>query len=144
MSFSDTKMTSKSLISSVISAAPTLTATPQGRRALFHLLVPRTRRHFTPAQIINLSETDEVRGRTSKKDPEIREEEVRKAASEGLLEFVVNEGKMVSRDTGGSLVVAEIMLYADGGKSIHTNLDLVFLSCLILFSLLFSQTKQLR
>lgn len=124
---SDTKMTSKSLVSSVISAAPTLTTTPQGRRALFHLLVPRTRRHFTPAQIVNLSETDEVRGRTSKKDSEIREEEVRKAASEGLLEFVVNEGKTVSRETGGSLVVAEIMLYADGGKSIYINLDLVFL-----------------
>lgn len=113
---SDTKMTSKSLISPIAAAASILTTTPQGRRALFHLLVPRTRRHFTPAQIVNLAETDEVKTRTSKKDTSVREEEVRKAASEGLLDFVSNEGATVARDTGGSLVVAEIMLYADGGK----------------------------
>jgi pumilio family protein 6 len=63
-----------------------------------------------------LTETDEVRARTSKKDASVREEEVRKAASEGLLEFVKDEGAKVGRETGGSLVVAEIMLYAEGGK----------------------------
>jgi pumilio homology domain family member 6 len=63
-----------------------------------------------------LVETDEVRARTSKKDASVREEEVRKAASEGLLEFVKDEGARVGRETGGSLVVAEIMLYAEGGK----------------------------
>jgi pumilio homology domain family member 6 len=104
------------------SAASTLTTTPQGRRALFHLLVPRTRRHFTPAQIATLAETDEVRGRTSKKDTSVREEEVRKAASEGLLQFVTDEGAKVGRETGGSLVVAEIMLYAEGGKYLLTCL----------------------
>jgi pumilio family protein 6 len=96
-----------------------LTTTPQGRRALFHLLVPRTRRHFTPAHIATLAETDEVRTRTSRKDANIREEEVRKAASEGLLEFVKDEGAKVGRETGGSLVIAEIMLYAEGGMSLH-------------------------
>ncbi|KIM72847.1 hypothetical protein PILCRDRAFT_829556 [Piloderma croceum F 1598] len=117
----DTKLTSKSLVSSITTAAPTLTTTPQGRRALFHLLVPRTRRHFTPAQIATLTETDEVRARTSKKDTSIREDEVRKAASEGLLEFVKDEGARVGRETGGSLVVAEIMLYAEGDKSVATE-----------------------
>ncbi|KAF7977568.1 hypothetical protein HWV62_3374 [Athelia sp. TMB] len=112
----DTKMTAKSLISPLTSAASTLTTTPQGRRALFYLLVPRTRRHFTPAQIVTLSETDEVRARTSKKDANVREDELRKAASEELLQFVVEEGAKVSRETGGSLVVTEIMLYADGDK----------------------------
>lgn len=64
-----------------------------------------------------MAETDEVRARTSKKDVGVREEEVRKAASEGLLEFVRSEGATVARETGGSLVVGEIMLYAEGGKS---------------------------
>lgn len=57
-----------------------------------------------------------MRGRTSKKDTGVREEEIRKAASEGLLEFVSNEGATVARETGGSLVIGEIMLYAEGGK----------------------------
>ena len=113
---SDTKLTSKSLISSITAAAPMLSATPQGRRALFHLLVPRTRRHFTPAQIATLAETDEVRARTSKKDAGVREDEVRKAASQELLEFVKDEGPKVGRETGGSLVITEIMLYAEGGE----------------------------
>lgn len=138
---SDTKMTSKSLVAPVISAASTLTTTPQGRRALFHLLVPRTRRHFTPAQIVNLSETDGVRARTSKKDSNIREDEVRKAASDALLEFVVEEGVSVSRETGGSLVVAEIMLYADGGQSFPAACSISY-SCLVLSCIY--QTRRLR
>lgn len=138
---SDTKMTSKSLVAPVISAASTLTTTPQGRRALFHLLVPRTRRHFTPAQIVNLSETDGVRARTSKKDSNIREDEVRKAASDALLEFVVEEGVSVSRETGGSLVVAEIMLYADGGQSFPAAC-LISDSCSVLSCI--HQTRRLR
>jgi len=117
----DTKMTAKSLIQPLTSAALPLTNSPQGRRGLFYLLVPRTRRHFTPAQIVSLSETDETRARTSKKDAAVREDELRKAASESLLEFVVNEGGKVSRETGGSLVVAEIMLYADGDKTAAMN-----------------------
>ena len=45
----------------------------------------------------------------------MRAAEIRKAASEPLLEFVVNHGKEVALDTGGSLLVLEIMLQADGG-----------------------------
>jgi len=63
-----------------------------------------------------LIETDEVRARTSKKDASVREEEVRRAASVGLLEFAKDEGARVGRETGGSLIVAEIMLYAEGGQ----------------------------
>lgn len=115
-------MTSKSLISPITAAASTLLKSPQGRRALFYLLVPRTRRHFTPAQIATLAETDEIRARTSKKDANIREEEVRKAASESLLDFVRDEGAQSARETGGSLIVAEIMLYAEGGDCFPSKL----------------------
>ena len=45
----------------------------------------------------------------------MRAAEIRKAASEPLLEFVANHGKEVAIDTGGSLLVNEIMLQADGG-----------------------------
>ncbi|KAG1830439.1 armadillo-type protein [Suillus variegatus] len=113
----DTKLTAKSLVSDITTHAPTLINTPQGRRALFYLLVPRSRRHFTPAQIAIIADTDLIRSKTSKKSAVVREGEIRAAASEGLLKFVEDNGAEAARDTGGSLVVLEIMLYADGDKS---------------------------
>jgi pumilio family protein 6 len=62
-----------------------------------------------------IAETDGARSKTSKKDSAIRESEIRKAASEGLLQFVAENGAETARDTGGSLLVLEIMLYAEGG-----------------------------
>jgi pumilio family protein 6 len=114
---SDTKLVSKTLVSEMTGPATKLYVSPQGRRSLFYLLVPRTRRHFTPAQIASLAETDEIRARTSKKTVEVREGEVRKAASEALLAWVEENGADIIREPGGSLVVTEIMLFADGGMS---------------------------
>lgn len=115
-STSDTKLTAKSLVSDITLHTNGLATSPQGRRSLFHLIVPRSRRHFTPAQIAVIAETDGVRAKTSKKDSAIREGEIRKAASEGLLQFVAENGAETARDTGGSLLVLEIMLYAEGGQ----------------------------
>lgn len=112
---SDTKLIAKSLVSDIVASAPTLYASPQGRRALFYLVSPRTRRHFTPAQIATLAETDLIRAKTSKKDDAVRTSEIRKAASEGLLSWIAQSGTDISRDPGGSLVVLEVMLEADGG-----------------------------
>ncbi|KAF8625336.1 hypothetical protein AX17_006878 [Amanita inopinata Kibby_2008] len=122
----DTKLLAKSVISPIISTLSTsvlgkntapLHATPQGRRALIHLLTPRTRRHFTPAQIALLAETDTIRDRTSKKPVDVREEEVKKAASPDLVSWVTETGESTVKETGGCLVIAEIMLYADGDKT---------------------------
>lgn len=62
-----------------------------------------------------LAETDAARATTSKKDDTVRAEEIRKAASEPLLAWVTNKGAEAIRDPGGSLVVGEVMLHADGG-----------------------------
>ncbi|EPS98150.1 hypothetical protein FOMPIDRAFT_1061485 [Fomitopsis schrenkii] len=113
----DTKLTAKSLVSDITAFAPELYVSPQGRRALIYLVCPRTRRHFTPAQVANLAETDRTRARTSKKDDTIRAAEIRKAASDGLLSWLAESGATVAREPGGSLVVCEVMLYADGDKS---------------------------
>ncbi|KAJ3551893.1 hypothetical protein NM688_g4447 [Phlebia brevispora] len=118
----DTKLTAKSLVSDITASASSLYTSPQGRRSLIYLVSPRTRRHFTPAQISLLAETDAVRAKTSKKDDQLRTEEIRKAASEPLLSWVAEKGAEIARDPGGSLVVGEIMLYAEGGTyhwSIH-------------------------
>ncbi|KAG6889424.1 hypothetical protein C0995_001191 [Termitomyces sp. Mi166 len=112
----DTKLASKSLIAEMTGPATNLLVSPQGRRALFYLLVPRTRRHFTPVQIALLAETDGIRSRTSKKAPEAREEEVRKYASEALLSWLEQNTTGIIKEPGGSLVAAEIMLSADGAS----------------------------
>ncbi|KAI0916483.1 hypothetical protein AcV5_002965 [Taiwanofungus camphoratus] len=124
----DTKLTAKSLVSDITASASSLVTSPQGRRALIYLVAPRTRRHFTPAQISLLQETDSIRARTSKKDDTARTAEIRRAASEGLLEWVSQSGPEVSRDTGGSLVVCEIMLSAEGDKSAASDALLKALS----------------
>ena len=108
-------MLAKSLIPSITLNASKLYTTSQGRRSLLYLLVARSRRAFTPATIASLAETDTAREKTSKKDADVRATEIRSAASPDLLAWVVKDGKSVSRDTGGSLVVTEVMLEADGG-----------------------------
>lgn len=113
----DTKLLSKSLISEMTTPAQKLYASPQGRRSLLYLLLPRTRRHFTPAQIASLAETDEARARTSKKEPQSRESEVRKFASEALITWVQENGASLVREPSGTLVVVDIMLFAEGDKT---------------------------
>ncbi|KAF8344939.1 armadillo-type protein [Amanita rubescens] len=127
----DTKLLAKSVVSSitsVLSSTPKpgsktapLHTTPQGRRSLIHLLTPRTRRHFTPAQIALMEETDAIRDQTSKKPAALREEEVRKAASPDLVSWIAEKGESVVKETGGCLVITEIMLYAEGDKTTATN-----------------------
>ncbi|KAF7324906.1 PUM-HD domain-containing protein [Mycena kentingensis (nom. inval.)] len=113
----DTKLLVKTLIPEITTPANTLVETPQGRRALLYLIVPRTRRHFIPAQIASLAETDELRAQTSKKAADVREAEVRAGASEALLAWVKQKGGLLLRETAASLVVSEIMLFAEGDKS---------------------------
>jgi pumilio family protein 6 len=113
---SDTKLTAKSIVQEITSNSRSLYDSPQGRRSLLYPLVPRTKRHFTPSQISILAETDALRAKTSKKDDALRASEVKLAASEGLLAFLSEMGSDVARDTGGSLIITEIMLYAGGSK----------------------------
>jgi pumilio family protein 6 len=70
-----------------------------------------------PAQIASLEETDAIRARTSKKDPEARSAEIRKFASEALLNWITENGTKVAKEPRGSLIVTEIMLYAEGGQT---------------------------
>jgi pumilio family protein 6 len=116
--FSDTKLVAKSVLPSIIQNAKSLQTSTAGRRTLLYLLVPRHRRYYTPAMISTISETDDLRAQTSKKSSDARTAEILAAASPGLLSWVVCDGAEVSRDTGGSLVITEIMLEAHGGESL--------------------------
>lgn len=135
---SDTKLVAKSIVSEILTHAHKLafdggshkssqsssdfSSQNNGRRVLHYLLVPRSPRHFTPAIVLLLAETDEGRRRTSKKDDAVREQEIRIAASGegggGLLRMVESQERLdeMCRDPGASVLVGEIMLYAEGGK----------------------------
>ena len=71
-----------------------------------------------PAVIAQLTETDKIRSQTSKKDATVRAAEVRQAASGPLLALLSNSKspEEIIRDPGGSILVLETMLYAEGGK----------------------------
>ncbi|KAJ8502883.1 hypothetical protein ONZ45_g11351 [Pleurotus djamor] len=56
-----------------------------------------------------------------KKEPGVREEEIREAASEELVSWVSKNAEAIAREPGGSLVVAEVMLSATGDKSLATD-----------------------
>lgn len=68
-------------------------------------------------QIACLEETDVIRDReqTSKKGKEVREEEVKRAASGGLVGWVEREGGEAVKEAYGCLIVEEVMLYAEAG-----------------------------
>ncbi|KAF8265298.1 armadillo-type protein [Lactarius quietus] len=112
----DTKLIAKSILPSIIENAKSLQTSTAGRRTLLYLLVPRHRRYYTPAMISTISETDVLRAQTSKKSSDARTAEILAAASPELLSWIVRDGAEVGRDTGGSLVIAEIMLEAHGDK----------------------------
>ncbi|KAI9457592.1 ARM repeat-containing protein [Lactarius psammicola] len=112
----DTKLVAKSILASITQNAKSLQTSAAGRRTLLYLVVPRHRRYYTPAMISTISETDDLRAHTSKKSPDVRTSEIRAAASPELLSWVVRDGAEVSRDTGGSLVITEIMLETHGDK----------------------------
>ncbi|KAF8703654.1 hypothetical protein RHS03_06195, partial [Rhizoctonia solani] len=112
----DTKLVGKSLVTDITFLSPSLSRT-LARRVLLYLLVPRTPRHFTPALLRTISQTDFAQGTTSKKDPEIRRAELRAAASPGMVKAIEDDAEALVRDRGASVFVGEVMLFAQGDKS---------------------------
>jgi len=122
---SDTKLIQKSLLIPLLSSSSdirTILSTPTGRRTILYLLVPRSTRHFTPALIRSISETDKTRDEVgeSKKDVEVRRKEIAEGAAGELVSFI--EESLTSKEEKGlevvtgpalSLVTTEIMLYAE-------------------------------
>lgn len=109
------------MLSELITLFPKLYQEIHGRRALLYPIVPRSQKHYTPAIIKTLSSTDSIREKTSKKDNDIRRDEVRKAVSEGYLKCIEENSKEMIADPGGSLVVVEVMLHAEGGKPMSSS-----------------------
>jgi hypothetical protein len=63
-----------------------------------------------------LKHADEAAAKTSKKDKDIRRKELKVVISPDLIKLVEEQGEELLRETSASLLVAEIILSADGGK----------------------------
>ena len=112
----DTRATSTTIVSSLTKSSKDLAFDKNGRRSLHYLLTPRSTKHFTPDIVYVLKETDGILSKTSKKDANIRHEEIIKFASKELLQAIEDEPKKFIMDAGASLLVTDNMLYAIGGK----------------------------
>ncbi|TIC24622.1 ARM repeat-containing protein [Wallemia mellicola] len=112
----DTKALSQSVIAPMTKAAEELAFDKNGRRSLHYLTTPRSTKHFTPAFIATIAETDESLKKTSKKDANIRRTEIQKASSADLLKIVEEIPRKLIMDAGGSLILSDIMLYTVGDK----------------------------
>lgn len=64
-----------------------------------------------------LAEIRQIRGETSKKDPEIRRQELIKAASPTLLEFIAASAESLVETSFGCQFITEVLLSADGSKT---------------------------
>ncbi len=87
-----------------------------GRRVLLYLLVPRSSKYFIPSTVAQLVATDASAAKTAKKQPAIRRQELRASADEGFLTLAQSKGEEMLRDAGASLLLTEIVLYAQGGE----------------------------
>ncbi|KAG9094548.1 pumilio domain member 6 [Ceratobasidium sp. 370] len=112
----DTKMVGKSLVTDIAALSPNSSRT-LARRVLLYLLTPRSPRHFTPALLRSITQTDFAQGTTSKKDVDVRRSELRAVGSPGMLKAVEDNAETLVRDRGGSIFVGEVMLFADGDKT---------------------------
>lgn len=63
-----------------------------------------------------LKHADEAAAKTSKKDKDVRRKELKAVISPDLVKLVEEQGEELLRETSASLLVAEILLSADGGK----------------------------
>ncbi|KAJ9125350.1 hypothetical protein QFC22_000310 [Naganishia vaughanmartiniae] len=113
----DTKMMGKAIIADIGQMAGDLALDKHGRKVLFYLIAPRSTRHFIPSTIAQLKQSDESAAKTSKKDKDIRRKELKAVMSPDLLKLVEDQGEQLLRDTGASILVTEILLSADGGKT---------------------------
>lgn len=84
------------------------------RIPLLYPLAGRERRLLTPAKCQQLEEIDVIRAQTSKKDPQIRQSELRKAISPILLKTVMENAQLLSQDTFGTQFITEVLISSDG------------------------------
>ncbi|KAF3929199.1 hypothetical protein AA313_de0203198 [Arthrobotrys entomopaga] len=87
------------------------------RIPLLYPLAGRETRLMHPQKIEMLEGIDKIREKTSKKDPKVRQQELRKALSPALLKTVVDHAAELAAVPVGGQFISEVLISADGDKS---------------------------
>jgi pumilio family protein 6 len=111
----DTVLITKAVLGELSKHAKELFADKFGRRFFMYILAGRNTRYLSPETVQLLKEGDKIRN--SKKDPEMRAQEILKASSPQLIKLVADDAAILMREKLSSQVVQEIMLHALGDKS---------------------------
>ncbi|KAI8098000.1 armadillo-type protein [Gilbertella persicaria] len=111
----DTVLVSKAVLGELSKSAKELFANKFGRRFFLYILAGRNTRYLSPETVQFLKEGDKIR--VSKKEPEVRAQEILTASSPQLIKLVAENAPILMREKLSSQVVQEIMLHAVGDKS---------------------------
>ncbi|KAF3291129.1 pumilio domain member 6 [Orbilia oligospora] len=87
------------------------------RIPLLYPLLGRETKLMHPQKIELLAEIDTIRAQTSKKDPKIRQQELRKALSPALLKSVATNAADLATTPLGCQFASEVIIFAEGDKA---------------------------
>ncbi|KAF5099250.1 hypothetical protein D0Z03_001067 [Geotrichum reessii] len=113
----DTVSVHKAFANKLKEHMPELLAGKFGRRPFLYLLLGFSPRYFTKSVLDSVAELDKIKAGTSKKDDDVRREELKNKFSQIMLDGLVTYPKAVLNESFGSQAVAEVLLYAEGDKT---------------------------
>ena len=114
----DTVLLNKSLLAEIMPAWASLCRDKNGRLVILYLLAGRSPRYFSPRFVNIWNNSDHIRAETSKKDPQIRHEELLKQISSTAIQFAAAELKSILKETSlQGPVLLETLVHAEGDKS---------------------------
>lgn len=113
----DTVSVHKAFANKLKEHMPELLAGKFGRRPFIYLLLGFSPRYFTKSVLDSVAELDKIKAGTSKKDDDVRREELKNKFSQIMLDGLVTYPKAVLNESFGSQAAAEVLLYAEGDKT---------------------------
>lgn len=109
----DTVLVRKYILAPMMDDIEALVQNRYARKVFLYLVVPRSSRYFSPDMVKVLEQGDG--NANSKKDTDVRRNELRAAVSPALLDLVRARASALLRDPYGCHVVVETLLHANDG-----------------------------
>ncbi|KAI5800095.1 armadillo-type protein [Geopyxis carbonaria] len=113
----DTVLVSKTFFPELQQQFADLAAHNYGRIPLLYPVVGRKGKLLQPSSIALLEEMDKIRESTSKKDPQVRQSELRTHLAPMLLQGISEHAEALVQDSFGCQLISEALLGVDGDKS---------------------------
>lgn len=113
----DTVLVHKAFTAKLQEHMPELLAGKYGRRPFLYLLLGFSPRYFTKSVLESVAELDKIKAATSKKDDEVRRNELKQKFSQFMLDALAAYPTPILRESFGTQSVTEVLLYAEGDKT---------------------------